>query len=52
MTATVTLEISDYLPSGFNYEGFNFGFRTENFEDTIDVIKYLIYFKILNMIVE
>jgi len=41
MSATVTLEISDYLPSSFNFEGFTFTFRTDSFEDTIDVIKKL-----------
>ncbi len=38
MSATITLEISVYLPSSFNFEGFTFTFRTESFEDTIDVI--------------
>lgn len=39
MTATVSLEISEYLPSGFNYEGFSFSFRTDNFEDAIEFNK-------------
>jgi hypothetical protein len=43
MTATVSLEISDYLPSGFNYEGFSFSFRTDNFEEAIDVRKNKYY---------
>lgn len=43
MTATVSLEISEFLPSGFNYEGFSFSFRTDNFEDAIEVKKIKIY---------
>lgn len=38
MSATVTLEISDYLPSSFNYEGFSFIFRTDSFDETVEVI--------------
>ena len=40
MSATVTLEISDYLPSSFSYEGFSFAFKTDNFEETIEVSFY------------
>ena len=48
MTATVSLEISEYLPSGFSYEGFTFSFRTDNFEDSIEVRKKTPFFEIFH----
>jgi hypothetical protein len=37
MTATVTFNISEYLPNGFNFEGFNFNFKTEGYDEIIEV---------------
>lgn len=39
MSATVTIEISDYLPTSFSFEGFSFIFKADKFEETIDVSK-------------
>jgi hypothetical protein len=37
MTATVTFDISDYLPIGFNFEGYYFNFRTDGYDEVIEV---------------
>ncbi len=37
MTATVVIDISDYLPINFNFEGFSFNFKTDGYDETIEV---------------
>ncbi len=47
MSATVALEISDYIPATFNFEGYGFNFRTDGYDETITVckdIKYIMRF--------
>ncbi len=38
MTASVSFEISEYLPIAFNYDGFKFNFVSDEFEAAINVI--------------
>ena len=41
-TAVLKLDIVEYFPQGFNFKGFNFNFKMDKFDETIDVLKFLI----------
>jgi hypothetical protein len=49
MTATVILEIIEYLPLSFNFDGFTFLFKADDksFEDTLNVI--IIFLNLFNI---
>jgi hypothetical protein len=37
MSAVVAFDITEYLPSGFNFKGYTFNFKTDKVDETIEV---------------
>ena len=37
MSAVVAFDITEYLPSGFNFKGYTFNFKTDKDDETIEV---------------
>lgn len=43
MKAVLTFDIVEYAPTGYNFKGFTFNFKMDKLDETIEVLKFLIY---------